>query len=174
MRPFRGAPVPRVQLAVILGTVALVTLSVLPSTPRASLSESEPVGGYSFTKGERCFLRKINGLRHRNGKRRLDADKQLGYVARRHARGMAKNRSIYHDGDLGRTVTRWRRLGQNVGVGGGCKSLFKAFKNSSGHRSNILGSWKHMGVGLDRRGGRIYVMHIFHSRRNPGNIYHYP
>lgn len=174
MRLFRGAPVPRVQLAVVLGAAAVVTLSVLPSMPRASLSESEPVGNYSFTKGERCFLRKINGLRNRNGKRRLNADKQLGYVARRHARGMAKNGSIYHDGDLGRTVTRWRRLGQNVGVGGGCKSLFKAFKNSSLHRSNILGSWRHMGVGVDRRGGRIYVMQIFHSRRNPGNVYRYP
>jgi hypothetical protein len=29
-------------------------------------------------------------------------------------------------------------------------------------------------VGLDRRGGDIYVMHIFQARRNPGNIYHYP
>ena len=87
---------------------------------------------------------------------------------------MARNRTIFHDGDLGNTVTRWRRLGQNVGMGGGCKSLFKAFKSSSIHRSNILGAWRHMGVGMDRRGGRIYVMHIFHSRRNPGNVYHYP
>jgi len=174
MRLFRGAPVPRFHLALILGVAAAVTLSMLPSTPKASLAESEPIRKYSFSKGERCFLRKINGMRHRNGKRRLDADKQLGYVARRHARGMARKGTIYHDGDLGQTVTRWRRLGQNVGMGGGCKSLFKAFKSSSAHRQNILGKWKHMGVGLDRRRGRIYVMHIFHSRRNPGNVYHYP
>lgn len=173
MRPFR-APVPRVHLAVILGAVAVVTLSVLPSTPRPSLSESEPIGSYSFSRGERCFMRRINQMRDRNGKHRLNRDKQLGYVARRHARAMARNRTIFHDGDLGSTVTRWRRLGQNVGMGGGCKSLFRAFKSSSGHRSNILGAWRHMGVGMDRRGGRIYVMHIFHSRRNPGNVYHYP
>ena len=173
MRPFRGAPAPRIHLAVIL-MVAVATLSVLPSTPSPSLSESEPIGTYSFSKGERCFMRKINNMRHRRGKRALNRDKQLGYVARRHARAMARNRSIFHDGDLGSTVTRWRRLGQNVGVGGGCKSLFKAFKSSSGHRANILGAWRHMGVGIDRRGGRVYVMHIFHSRRNPGNVYHYP
>jgi uncharacterized protein YkwD len=174
VRLFRGAPVPRFQLALILGTATVVTLSMMPATPKASLSESEPIGTYSFTNGEHCFLRKINNMRRRNGKRRLDSDKQLGYVARRHARGMASNRSIYHDGDLGRTVTRWRRLGQNVGRGGGCKRLFKAFKNSSGHRANILGRWKFMGVGLDRRGGDIFVMHIFQARRNPGNVYHYP
>ncbi|CAN5528103.1 hypothetical protein BH20ACT23_BH20ACT23_14150 [soil metagenome] len=174
MRLFRGAPVPRVQLAAVLGVVTIVTLSTLPSTPRDSLTESEPVRNYSFSKGERCFLKKINGLRHRKGKRRLDPDKQLGYVARRHARGMARNGSIYHDGDLGSTVTRWRRLGQNVGRGGGCKSLFRAFKNSGGHRANILGTWKHVGVGLDRRGGNIFVMHIFQSKRNPGNVYRYP
>ena len=173
MRPFRGATVPRVHLAVILG-VAVVTMSVLPSTPSPSLSGSEPIGKYSFSKSERCFMKKINSMRHRNGKRGLNRDKQLGYVARRHARGMAKNRSIYHDNNLGSTVTRWRRLGQNVGVGGGCKSLFKAFKNSSGHRRNILGPYRHMGVGVERRGGRIYVMHIFHYKRNPGNVYHYP
>jgi uncharacterized protein YkwD len=174
VRLFRGVPVPRVQGAMILGAVAVVMLSIMPATPKGSLSESEPIGKYSFTRGERCFLRKINNLRQRNGKRRLDPDKQLGYVARRHARGMASNRSIYHDGGLGGKVTRWRRLGQNVGRGGGCKRLFKAFKNSSGHRANILGRWKFMGVGLDRRGGDIYVMHVFQSRRNPGNVYHYP
>ncbi len=174
MRLFRGAPVPRMQLAAVLGVVTIMTLSALPSTPRASLTESEPVKNYSFSKGERCFIKKINNLRHRKGKRRLDLDKQLGYVARRHARGMARNGSIYHDGDLGSTVTRWRRLGQNVGRGGGCKSVFRAFKNSSGHRANILGTWKHLGVGFDRRGGSIFVMHIFQSKRNPGNIYKYP
>lgn len=174
MRLFRGALMPRVQLAAVVGVAMIVALSVLPSPPRVSLTESEPIRGYSFSKGERCFLKKINGLRHRKGKRRLDADKQLGYVARRHASGMARKGSIYHDGDLGRIVTRWRRLGQNVGVGSGCKSLFRAFINSSAHRANILGAWKHMGVGIDRRGGRIFVMHIFHSKRNPGNVYHYP
>lgn len=174
MRLFRGAPVPRFQLAAALGVVMIVSASALPSSPRASLTEVEPVKNYSFSKGERCFLRKINDLRHRKGKRRLGADKQLGYVARRHARGMARNGSIYHDGDLGRTVTRWRRLGQNVGRGGGCKRVFRAFKNSGDHRANILGTWKHFGVGLDRRGGNIYVMHIFQSKRNPGNIYRYP
>src|SRR5918996_926872 len=104
---FRGAPVPRVHLAAVLAVVTIVTLRILPSTPRASLGESEPVNNYTFSRG------------------------------------------------------------------GGCKSLFRAFKRSSGHRANILGTWKHVGVGLDRRGGNIFVMHIFQSKRNPGNVYNY-
>jgi hypothetical protein len=31
-----------------------------------------------------------------------------------------------------------------------------------------------MGVGVEKRKGRIYVMHIFQSGRNPGNVYKYP
>ncbi|MGH2697747.1 MAG: CAP domain-containing protein [Actinomycetota bacterium] len=174
MRLFCAAPVPRVQMAVAFAVVAVMTLAVLPASPRTDLTESEPVSGYSFTKAERCFLKKINALRERRGKRLLRWDKQLGYVARRHARGMASNRSIYHDGDLGRTVTRWRRLGQNVGRGSGCRRLMRAFKNSSGHRANLLGRWRHMGVGVKRRGGNVFVMHVFESRRNPGNVYRYP
>ncbi|MGH2749876.1 MAG: CAP domain-containing protein [Actinomycetota bacterium] len=173
MRVFRGALVPRVLPAAVLGVVAILVLSLVPSTPR-SLTDAEPVAKYSFKKSERCFLRKINNMRHRNGKKRLERDKQLGYVARRHARSMASNGSIYHDGDLGSTVTRWKRLGQNVGRGGRCRGLFKAFKKSSGHRANILGSWRHMGVGTKKRNGNLFAMHVFQSRRNPGNVYHYP
>jgi uncharacterized protein YkwD len=174
MRLFRGAVVPRVQMAVVFAIVAIVILVAAPSAPKAVFVEYEPVRNYSFSGVERCFLNKINGLRQRKGKNRLKWDKQLGYVARRHARGMAANRSIYHDGDLGRTVTRWRRLGQNVGRGSGCKRLMRAFRNSSGHRANLLGSWRHVGVGVKKSRGQLFVMHIFESRRNPGNVYRYP
>jgi hypothetical protein len=31
-----------------------------------------------------------------------------------------------------------------------------------------------MGFGTQKSGGRLYVQQLFESRRNPGNIYHYP
>jgi uncharacterized protein YkwD len=129
---------------------------------------------YSFTNAESCMMKKINKRRDRRGLRRLGWDRQLGYVARKHARKMGRSRTIFHDNYLGSRVTRWRRLGQNVGTGGGCKSLFKAFMRSSPHRHNIMGRWRHVGVGSARAGGRLYVMHVFEARRNPGNIYNYP
>jgi uncharacterized protein YkwD len=119
-------------------------------------------------------MRKINHARARHGLGRLNRDKQLGYVARRHARRMAERGYIFHDARLGAKVTRWRSIGQNVGRGGGCKRLFRAFMHSLKHRSNILGAWRFVGVGAKKRGGRIYVQHVFELYRDPGNVYHFP
>ena len=168
----RGALIPRVHLSVAAGLVLALVVVAAPSG--RELHGVEPVGRYSFSRPERCFLKKINTMRKRHGRSALNWDKQLGYVARRHARRMAADGTIYHDGNLGQTVTHWKRLGDNVGRGSSCKGLFRAFKRSAGHRSNILGTWRHMGVGVKRRGGNVFVMHVFESRRNPGNRYNYP
>ena len=97
-------------------------------------------------------MRKINRVRQNNGLRALRWDKQMGYVARRHARQMATNNSVYHDGNMGSEITRWRRLAQNTGAGRNCKSLFRSFMRSPSHRANILGTWRFMAVGIDYRG----------------------
>lgn len=120
------------------------------------------------------MMRRINERRVRHGRPRLKSDAHLIYVARRHARTMASAGSIYHDDRLGRRITRWRRLGQNVGTGGDCGSLMRAFMRSDAHRSNVLGTWRHLGVGVQRSDGRIYVQQIFESRFDPGNVYNYP
>jgi uncharacterized protein YkwD len=157
---------------IALAIAGFIVLSgvVLISEPAQATRRSR----YSFTSAEKCMLRKINAKRARRGKGRLEWDRQLGYVARKHARKMGRNRTIYHDNSLGYRVTRWRRLAQNVGIGGGCRGLFKAFMNSAPHRHNILGRWRFVGVGSTKVGGHLYVMHVFESRRNPGNIYNYP
>ncbi len=119
-------------------------------------------------------MRRINRVRARHGRRRLQWDKQLGYVARRHARVMAANRAVYHDSNMGSEITRWRALAQNTGGGRGCKRVSRAFMRSTSHRANVLGRWRHLGVGVERRGGRLYVQQVFEYRADPGNIYHWP
>ena len=131
-------------------------------------------GGWSFNDAETCIMREINQIRARNGRSALDWDRQVGYIARRHAKTMAASGGVFHDNNMGREITRWRSLGQNSGRAGGCDRVMDAFMNSSGHRANILGSWKHMGVGADRRGGSLYVQQVFESFEDPGNVYHYP
>lgn len=144
---------------------------------RASEDASESVAGgshYRFTRAEKCLMRKTNDARARHGRRRLRWDKQLGYVARRHAFAMARARSVWHDPGLGSEVTRWRALAQNTGRSTRCKRMFRSFMHSSAHRSNILRRWRYIGVGVDRARGRLYVQQVFESRRDPGNIYATP
>lgn len=154
----------------LVGALALAAL-VTPS----GLNDASAGGSkYRFQKAEKCFMRKVNRARAANGQRRLNWDKQLGYVARRHANTMADQGGVWHDQNLGRRVTRWRVLGQNTGAGGRCRKLFRSFMASAPHRANILGRWRFIGVGTRWNNHRLYVQTIFESRRNPGNVWSWP
>ena len=119
-------------------------------------------------------MRKINAARKRNGLGGLGFDKQLGVVARRHAKSMAANNGLYHDSNMGNEITRWRRLAQNTGVGSGCRQIHRTFMHSSQHRYNTLRQWRFVGVGTEKRNGRMYAQVVFEYRSDPGNVYHYP
>jgi uncharacterized protein YkwD len=131
-------------------------------------------GDYHFNRMERCFMRKINRVRAHSGLQRLSWDKQIGYVARLHARRMARSSYVAHDPRLAREITHWRALGQNSGGGGRCAKLFRSFWASPGHRRNILGRWRFVGVGARWHRGWLYVQQVFEYRSNPGNVYGYP
>ncbi|MGH2821052.1 MAG: CAP domain-containing protein [Actinomycetota bacterium] len=163
--------------AVVL--VAGIALSILMAPAEVALfgphaGDVEAGTAWRFSPSERCFLKRINRRRVHHGRRRLDWDKQMGVVARRHARRIARAGGVHHDTRIGRKVTRWVKLGQNTGRGGRCRGLFRAFWRSSAHRGNILGRWRFVAVGARRRGGRLYVQQIFEARRNPGNVWRYP
>jgi uncharacterized protein YkwD len=119
-------------------------------------------------------MRRINAIRSRHGLRRFERDKQLAYIARQHAVSMSGTGGVYHDPNVSWKVTRWRRLGENTGRGRSCRSLARSFMHSPSHRRHILGRFRFMGFGTQKSGGRLYVQQLFESRRNPGNIYHYP
>jgi uncharacterized protein YkwD len=140
----------------------------------AVITRADAGTNYRFKHGERCFMRRINRVRTRHGLRRLDRDKQLGYVARIHAREMAHYASVWDDSYLGRRVTHWRRLATNAGRGNGCRQLAHAFLRSWPHRANILGHYHYVGVGVSWYNGNMYVSQNFESRLNPGNIYRWP
>src|SRR5688572_18732866 len=56
---------------------------------------------WGFNKQERCVMNKINKARRNKGLSALRADKQVGVVARRHAKSMAANYSVFHDSNMG-------------------------------------------------------------------------
>jgi uncharacterized protein YkwD len=155
-------------LLVVVAVIGALVAALFPQTARSGVR-------YHFRPTEKCLMAKINKERSRRGLRKLDWDRQLGFVARGHAKRMARNKQGYwHDRRLGRKVTGWRRLAQNTGFAHGCKSMFKAFWRSAIHRRNLLGSWRFVGVGVDRGGGRLYAQVVFESRTNPGNVFSFP
>jgi uncharacterized protein YkwD len=167
-----------VVVAVFVGIAIAVVGSVHANPDRVDDGRRQRKGGkhgFRFTRIEKCFMRAINRRRARGNLRPLNWDKHIGFVARRHARNMARDRDVSHDLRLGARVTRWRALGQNSGSGRGCRQLTRAFWRSTGHRSNILGRWSFLGVGVKRVGTRrLYVQQVFEYRSNPGNVYRFP
>lgn len=160
----------------LLASFALI-VSVVPAAAVEldDKSLSGDVGSrWGFNRQERCVMNKINRVRRNKGLSALRPDKQVGVVARRHAKSMAANYSVFHDYNMDDEITNWKSLAQNSGAAGSCKRAFWAFMRSSGHRSNILGRWRFMGVGVDKRNGRVFVQQVFEWERDPGNIYRYP
>ena len=126
---------------------------------------------WDYHRSERRMAKKINAARRATGDNRLRLDPQLSRVARKHTSEMVQRRSLYHTPSdvLGRRVTRWRRLGENVGAAGGVKRLHRLFMNSPAHRANILlNSFRFVGVGTKHKGGNLWVTVVFEARRNPG------
>lgn len=158
-------------------------LPVLIVALAAAVSFSGPtsaIAGSSGTNGSKCwrtktseraFARKMNRARNAVGISRLRLDPELSKVARSHSHKMRKRNRLYHTPTerLKWKVTNWRVLGENVGVGGGVRSLHRAFMDSPGHRANIrYGTFNHVGVGVKRGNGKMWVTVIFQSQTNPG------
>ena len=125
---------------------------------------------YNFKNSEKEFAQKINLARSAAGVGRLRLDKQLSRVARRHAWEMDSKNSLYHTPSsvLRWRVTNWNHLGENVGYGGSVASLHQAFMNSPAHRQNVLGGFRHVGVGVHTDKDVMWVTIIFESRADPG------
>lgn len=152
------------SLSVLL--VALATI-VAGEAPAAG-ADSEC---FRYSRAERKFARVTNRARTRLGIDKLKLDPELSRVAGFHTRRMAKHTALYHTADwrLARRVTRWRVLGENIGVGNTVLSLQQAFMASPSHRDNVLRrTFAHLGVGTKRKNGRLWVTLVFESRRNPG------
>jgi uncharacterized protein YkwD len=165
-----SARVPRARSALLIASIA-TALATLAAVVGFTQTTAYAGGSYRWNKGDKCFMKRINKARAKHDLRRLRRDVHLGYVAKRHARRMAKKGSMYHQPDLGSKVTNWSALAQNTGVGGGCPGLHRAFMESPAHAANVLGHYKYMGVATKWRGDTMYVQVIFESKKNPGNIY---
>jgi uncharacterized protein YkwD len=126
---------------------------------------------WTYRPSERLFSRLMNAARERADLPRLSLDPEASKVARKHTWEMAQRNLLHHtpSSSLVRRVTRWEILGENVGVGGTVDSIHHAFMDSPPHRANILYSkFRHVGVGVKKSSGRIWVTVILENRLDPG------
>jgi uncharacterized protein YkwD len=150
---------------------------VLSGPELTTARESNHSRCWTVKETERAFAKRINRARDRNGRGRLRADPELAKAARSHTHGMANKATLYHTDQqrLGRKVTNWTVLGENVGVGSSVGELHRAFMRSSGHRDNVLySSYTYVGIGVVERGGRMWVTVVFESQSDPGTTQRMP
>lgn len=155
----------------------LVALALLATALPMSVSAEAGSGCWSSRTKEKSFAAKINKARTARGAGSLKLDPELSRVARLHTNEMVKANRLHHTSltVLGRRVTNWVTLGENVGVGQTVTTLHSAFMDSPSHRDNVLfKAYNHVGVGTKQVGDRLWVTVIFEAQTNPGTTLKMP
>ena len=115
-------------------------------------------------------LKYTNKFRKSNGLKALEMRNDLNAIARRHSEEMANGRrSFGHGGynqrelQVKKIIKPFSGMAENVAYGArNGKEAFEIWKNSSGHRKNMLGNYKYIGIGTARNPrGIIYYTQIF-------------
>jgi uncharacterized protein YkwD len=156
------------NLTVMMAAVGIFA-AVLPVTNAAASSRSWSC--YRFSSAEHAFAKKTNKARTAHGLSKVSLDPQLSKSATKHNRSMVRKRLLFHtsNSQFYNWVTHWSMLGENVGEGGGVKSLQHAFMHSPEHRANILeNSFKHIGIAVKKKNGVMWVTVQFESSNDPG------
>jgi hypothetical protein len=108
------------------------------------------------------FVAQINGDRAMYHHRTLTVSPALTVSAQRWAASMARSNVLEHNPRLASSVTGWRYLGENVGVGYRIGDLKHAFWQSSEHRANMLDTdYTQVGVAVVLINGKVWVAEEF-------------
>jgi uncharacterized protein YkwD len=116
---------------------------------------------------EHTFLDRTNALRSSQGLAPLAENDVLTAKAEAWAQHMAATGQLAHSSlTQGLQGLAWKSLGENVGMstptGDTLATLQSMLAGSPEHRSNMLGRYTHMGVGLAKGAdGRMWVAEVF-------------
>ena len=116
------------------------------------------------------ILSQTNKFRRSKGLPALIIREELNAIAQKHSADMARGRVGFgHGGFKKRNALAKKKIkplysfAENVAYGATSgKEVVTMWKNSSGHRRNMLGRYKYIGIGIakDRR-GRIFYTQVF-------------
>ncbi len=119
---------------------------------------------------ERISFYLINSIRVRFGKPVLQYDNNMAKVAAAHSQDMITRRYFDHlnpqgqkvDGRIEAAGYSYRSCGENIAKDHpSAISAHENYLNSPGHRDNILGDFKHLGVGVRMDGKSILQTQVF-------------
>lgn len=165
------------KFAGIIAAAIIGSLLVPGIASAATASASGNNSCWDYKDSERAFARKANKERTDKGEGKLKLDPELSKVALKHTKEMVAADSLFHTSSdqLRARVKNWSLLGENVGVGSSVSSLHTAFMNSPAHAANILNAnFGHQGVGVVKKGDRMWVTVIFSSDENPNTTLSMP
>ncbi len=133
----------------------------------ALLAQMAPFSGTAAATDarEQTLYQMVNQARAGAGVNQLSLSERISEIANRHSRRMASSRTLYHSclscSFRGR---HYKMLSENVAVARSVNRAHQLMMGSDGHRANILrGGFKRIGVGVVRRGGRVWVTEIFYG-----------
>ena len=154
MRRFPGPATARPSRRLSCALAALV-LAVLVGLPT-------PAG--ATTTAEKAAHAIINETRAAEGRRVLRLSERLSRIAHRHSKEMAVRGTLFHSCLSCSIGGGWRKLGENVGVGGDYPSVHSELLASPPHRANLLDrKYRRVGVGIVKRRGQLWVTQIFYA-----------
>ena len=141
----------------VFGLILALGVSFYPATAGADTVSDEAV-----------FVGKINDLRASKGLGPLQVNANLVAKARSWSAGMASAGRIWHSTLSDGVTEDWRKLGENVGMGGSVDGLHTAFVNSLHHYENLVDpAFTHVGIGIVINGKTIYVTEMFMQLMTP-------
>jgi hypothetical protein len=135
----------------VFGLILAFCVSFFPATAQADTVSDEA-----------SFVAKINDLRASKGLSTLQVNDNLVAKARSWAAGMAAAGRIWHSTLSDGVTADWKKLGENVGMGGSVDGLQAAFVASPHHYENLVDpAFGYVGIGIAMNNDTIYVSEVF-------------
>jgi Cysteine-rich secretory protein family len=136
----------------VLGLILAIAVSALnPATAHADTAGDEA-----------AFVARINELRAGKGLAPLQVNANLVDKARAWSATMAAAGKIWHSTLSDGVTEDWKKLGENVGMGGSVDGLHRAFVNSPAHYDNLVDpAFGYVGIGIVMNGSTIFVSEVF-------------
>jgi len=136
----------------VFGLILAFAVSALyPATAQADSADDES-----------SFVTKINELRASKGLPSLQVNANLVAKARAWSAGMAAAGKIWHSTLSDGVTADWKKLGENVGMGGSVDGLHKAFVASPHHYDNLVDpAFGQVGIGIVMSGTTMFVTEVF-------------